>query len=36
MLHILITETKMMPSIKSNINFIISFEADHLLCANLI
>ena len=34
MLNILITETNMMPSIKSNINFIISFEADHLLCAN--
>ena len=29
-----IAKTKMMPSIKSNINFIISFEADHLLCAN--
>ena len=36
MLYILIAKTKMMPSIKSNINFIISFEADHLLCANLI
>ena len=29
-----IAKTKMMPFIKSNINFIISFEADHLLCAN--
>lgn len=36
MLNILITKTNMMPSIKSNINFITSFEADHLLCANLI
>ena len=35
MLHILIAKTKMMPSIKSNINFIISFEADHFNCVQI-